>query len=149
MAARHRIGGRQLGRNSGQRRALYRSLLIALVTHDRIRTTEAKAKEIQPMVEKLITLGAHGHAAPRATRRSPSWRTRPRSRGCSRRSAPRFAGRPGGYTRIFKINTRPGDGAVVARSKWWTKTWRVLAGRRSRLTPRVWPDRALQINTRI
>jgi large subunit ribosomal protein L17 len=114
MAARHRIGGRQLGRNSGQRRALYRSLMIGMVTHDRIRTTEAKAKEIQPMVEKLITL---------ARTDTPHQRNEALSILANETAvtrlfeevAPRFAGRTGGYTRIFKINTRPGDGAVVCQ----------------------------------
>lgn len=114
MAARHRIGGRQLNRNSGQRRALYRSLLIGLVTHDRIRTTEAKAKEIQPMVEKLITVSRSD---------TPHHRTLALSVLANEAAVarlfdeigPRFAGRSGGYTRIFKIKTRPGDGATVCQ----------------------------------
>ncbi len=114
MAARHRIGGRQLNRSSGQRRALYRSLLNALLTHERIRTTEAKAKEIQPMVEKLITIGRDD---------TPHHRTLALSYLANEATVerlfeevgPRFVGRNGGYTRIFKINVRPGDGAVVCQ----------------------------------
>ncbi len=114
MGARHRIGGRQLNRNSGQRKALYRNLLISLVTHDRIRTTEAKAKEIQPMIEKLITIGRID---------TPHQRNLARSILANEDAVarlfddvgPRFVGRPGGYTRIFKINTRPGDGATVCQ----------------------------------
>ena len=114
MAARHRIGGRQLGRNSGQRRALYRNLLVSLVTHERIRTTEAKAKEIQPMIEKLITIGRtdtphnRNHALSILANETAVQRL-------FEEVGPRFVTRPGGYTRIFKINMRPGDGALVCQ----------------------------------
>jgi large subunit ribosomal protein L17 len=114
MGTRHQVSGRQLGRNSGQRRALYRSLLNALVEHDRIRTTEAKAKEIQPMLEKLITLGRTDTVTNRRTALTilakPASVTR-----LFEDIGPRFAARAGGYTRIFKINVRPGDGAVVCQ----------------------------------
>lgn len=114
MAARHNIGGRQLGRNGSQRHALYRGLLVSLITHDRIRTTEAKAKEIQPMVEKLITIGRTD---------TPHHRSEAAKILSSEKAVirlfedvgPRFVARPGGYTRIFKINTRPGDGATVCQ----------------------------------
>jgi large subunit ribosomal protein L17 len=114
MAARHRIGGRQLGRNSGQRRALYRNLLVSLVTHERIRTTEAKAKEIQPMIEKLITIGRTDTPHNRNNARSILANETAVAR-LFEEVGPRFVTRPGGYTRIFKINMRPGDGAVVCQ----------------------------------
>src|SRR5947209_7343169 len=100
MAARHHIGGRQLSRNSGQRRALYRSLLVSLVTHDRIRTTEAKAKEIQPMFEKLITIGRtdtpHQRNLALAILSNETAVQR-----LFEEVGPRFTTRDGGYTRIF------------------------------------------------
>jgi large subunit ribosomal protein L17 len=114
MAARHRIGGRQLGRNSGQRRALYRNLLVSLVTHERIRTTEAKAKEIQPMIEKLITIGRTDTPHNRNNALSILANETAVQR-LFEEVGPRFVTRPGGYTRIFKINMRPGDGAVVCQ----------------------------------
>ncbi len=114
MAARHRIGGRQLGRNSGQRRGLYRNLMVALITHDRIRTTEAKAKEIQPMVEKLITIGRTDTPHSRNEALSILANADAVIR-LFEEVSPRFIGRNGGYTRIFKINVRPGDGATVCQ----------------------------------
>ena len=112
---RHRIGGRQLGRNSGQRKALYRSQMISLLTHGRIRTTEAKAKELRPMVERVISIGREGD--------SPASRSHAMSvlanKGAVDRLfadiGPHFADRPGGYTRIFKLGVRVGDGATVCQ----------------------------------
>jgi len=114
MAARHRIGGRQLSRNSGQRRALYRNLLNALITHDSIRTTEAKAKEIQPMVEKLITIGRTDTPHNRNLARSILANEDTVAR-LFEEVGPKFVGRPGGYTRIFRLRVRPGDGATVCQ----------------------------------
>lgn len=114
MGMRHKVAGRQLGRNSGQRRALYRSLLIGLLTHDRIRTTEAKAKEIQPLVEKLITLGRND--TPHARNQALSTLASPAAvERLFTEVSPRFADRSGGYTRIFKLGVRPGDGATVCQ----------------------------------
>jgi large subunit ribosomal protein L17 len=112
---RHNIGGRQLGRNSGQRRALYRSQLISLFTHGRIQTTEAKAKELRPMAEKVVTIARQGD--------SPATRGHVMSILANKAVAdrlfdeigPHFADRPGGYCRILKIRTRPGDGATVCQ----------------------------------
>src|SRR5688572_15438514 len=114
MGMRHKIGGRQLGRNSGQRRALYRSLLISLVEHERIRTTEAKAKEIRPMFEKLITLGR----VDTPHHRNQALSILSNATAVERlftEIGPRFATQGGGYCRIFRINTRPGDGATVCQ----------------------------------
>ena len=97
----------------GQRQMIER-LLIGLITHDRIRTTEAKAKEIQPMVEKLITIGRTDTPHMRNQARSILANDDAVARLFDEVS-PRFMSRPGGYTRIFKINTRPGDGATVCQ----------------------------------
>ena len=111
---RHNVGGRQLGRNSAQRRALYRSQLLSLFTHGRIRTTEAKAKELRPFVEKLITKAKSGtlHARRLAGRHVQK---RAAADKLFQEIGPKFATRPGGYTRILKTGHRKGDGAEMAR----------------------------------
>lgn len=109
---RHRKAGRKLGRSRGQRSALYRNLITELFRHERIRTTEAKAKAVQGKAEKLITLGKRGdlHARRLATARlnDPSI-----VRKLFDELAPRYEGRAGGYTRIYKLGRRQGDGAEM------------------------------------
>jgi large subunit ribosomal protein L17 len=111
---RHQAKGRQLSRTAEHRRALLRNLATSLVLHGGIETTVAKAKELRPYAEKLITLARRGdlHA-----RRQVARKIRERS-ALSRlftEIGPRFAARPGGYTRILKLGHRPGDGAEMAR----------------------------------
>jgi large subunit ribosomal protein L17 len=109
---RHRKSGRKLGRDSAHRKALYSNLAGALIEHGRIKTTEAKAKEVRPIVEEMITLGKRGDVA--AHRHAVAFL---RSKSVTRRLfadvAPRFADRPGGYTRIVKIGPRQGDAALM------------------------------------
>ena len=111
---RHRAKGRQLSRTAEHRRALLRNLATSLFLHGRIETTEAKAKELRPYAEKLITMARRGdlHA-----RRLVAQRLRGRDAlgKLFGEIGPRFAARPGGYTRILKLGHRPGDGADVAR----------------------------------
>jgi large subunit ribosomal protein L17 len=110
---RHRKSGRKLGRDAAQRRALYSNLASALIEHGRIRTTEAKAKEVRPIVEEMITLGKRGDVA--AQRQAVSFlRSKPVAHKLFADIAPRFADRPGGYTRIVKIGPRAGDAAPMA-----------------------------------
>jgi len=111
---RHQAKGRQLSRTSEHRRALMRNMATSLILHGRIETTVAKAKELRPYAEKLITLARRGdlHA-----RRLVAQKIRERE-ALSRLFTdigPRFAARPGGYTRILKLGHRSGDGAEVAR----------------------------------
>ena len=110
---RHRRAGRKLGRDSAHRRALYANLAGALIEHGRIRTTEAKAKEVRPIVEQMITLGKRGDVS--AHRQAVAFL---RSKGIAHTLfadvAPRFSDRPGGYTRIVKIGPRQGDAAQMA-----------------------------------
>jgi len=110
---RHQKSGRKLGRDSAHRKALYSNLAGALIEHGRIRTTEAKAKEVRPIVEKMITLGKrgdlHAHRQAVAFLRSKSVAHR-----LFAEIAPRFAERPGGYTRVVKLGPRPGDSAPMA-----------------------------------
>jgi len=108
----HNRAGRKLGRTSAHRKALFRNQLDSLITHERIQTTLSKAKELRPLAEKLVTLGKRGglHARRLALRDlSPDVAKR-----LFDEVAPRFATRPGGYTRILKLGQRPGDAAEKA-----------------------------------
>jgi large subunit ribosomal protein L17 len=111
---RHRAKGRQLSRTSTHRRALLNNMAASLFDHGRIITTEAKAKELRPFAEKLITLARRGdlHARRLVERKIKSRETLSR---LFSEIGPRFAARPGGYTRILKLGHRDGDGADIAR----------------------------------
>jgi large subunit ribosomal protein L17 len=111
---RHRAKGRQLSRTSTHRRALLNNMAASLFDHGRIITTEAKAKELRPFAEKLITLARRGdlHARRLVQRKIKSRETLSR---LFSEIGPRFAARPGGYTRILKLGHRDGDGADIAR----------------------------------
>jgi len=111
---RHRAKGRQLSRTSSHRRALLDNMAASLFAHGRIVTTEAKAKELRPFAEKLITLARRGdlHARRLVERRIQDREILGR---LFSEIGPRFAARPGGYTRILKLGNRSGDGADVAR----------------------------------
>jgi large subunit ribosomal protein L17 len=110
---RHGNAGKKLGRDAAHRKALYSNLTGALITHGRIETTEAKAKAVRPLAEKMITLGKRGdlHARRQAMAEL-------RSNDVVHRLfsdvAPRFAERDGGYTRIVKLGPRQGDAASMA-----------------------------------
>jgi large subunit ribosomal protein L17 len=110
---RHRSAHRKLGRKTEHRISLLRNLAASLISHGRIRTTEAKAKELRPFVEKLVTLGkrdslhARRHALSILPRREVVTKL-------FSDVSPRFSERPGGYTRILKLAHRQGDGASMA-----------------------------------
>ena len=110
---RHHRSGKKLGRDSAHRKALYANLAGSLIEHGRIKTTEAKAKAVRPIAEKMITLGRRGDLA--ARRQALAYL---RSQEVVHRLfadvGPRFADRNGGYLRIVKIGPRPGDGADMA-----------------------------------
>jgi large subunit ribosomal protein L17 len=111
---RHRKAGRQLRRTSEQKLALLRNLATSLIEQGAIETTEAKAKELRPFVEKLVTKAKAGtlHARRLAGRHV-------QKRGAADKLfqdwGKKFATRPGGYTRILKVGHRKGDGAEMAR----------------------------------
>jgi len=111
---RHRSKGRQLSRTAEHRKALLRNLAISLFRHERIVTTTAKAKELRPFAERLITLARRGdlHARRLAERKIQDRQVLTR---LFSEIGPRFASRPGGYTRILKMGHRVGDGAETAR----------------------------------
>ena len=111
---RHRVAGRRLGRPTAHRWALYRNLVSDLIKYDKIVTTEAKAKEIRGLAEKMITLGKEGSLASR--RRALAFVTDKKLIDkVFSELAPRYMERPGGYTRIVKMGRRVGDGARLAQ----------------------------------
>ena len=107
---RHARAGKKLGRDAAHRKALYSNLAGALITHGRIQTTEAKAKAVKPELEKLITLARKGDL--HARRQAMSILQHP-DKGVIYKLfeeiAPRYAERPGGYTRILKLGPRSSD----------------------------------------
>jgi large subunit ribosomal protein L17 len=111
---RHRKAGRQLRRTTEQKIALMRNLASSLIEHGALETTEAKAKELRPFVEKLITKAKAGtlHARRQAIREIHKRATADK---LFKEVGPRFAKRTGGYTRILKTGHRKGDGAEMAR----------------------------------
>ena len=128
---RHRVAGKRLNRSSGNRKALRRNLVTALLQHERIETTDAKAKAIRSQAEKLITLAKRGlaaeqeepargvHARRLAAGRINRWVTEPDGtvvdilKKLFDDIAPRYADRPGGYTRVYKLGPRKGDAAQM------------------------------------
>jgi len=110
---RHQRTGKKLGRDSAHRKALYSNLAGALIEHGRIETTEAKAKAVRPFAEKMITLGKRGDLAARRQALA-ELRSQFVVHHLFAEVAPRFAERPGGYTRIVKLGQRQGDAAEMA-----------------------------------
>jgi large subunit ribosomal protein L17 len=110
---RHRLSNRKLNRTSSHRAALLRNLSIALLTHEAIKTTLPKAKELRRVVEPLITLGK---TPTLANRRLAFSRLRDRDLVSKLFDdlGPRFMSRPGGYVRILKFGFRQGDNAPMA-----------------------------------
>lgn len=111
---RHRVKGRQLSRTAAHKRALMRNMAASLFEHEGITTTVAKAKELRPYAEKLVTLARRGdlHAIRIVERKI---KDREILSKLFKQIGPRFAARPGGYIRILKLGHRPGDGAEMAR----------------------------------
>jgi len=110
---RHLNGGFKLGRNPAHRRALLRNLVGSLIEKNRIETTLAKAKAMQPIVEKMITIGKGGGLAEK--RRAFAYLyQRKMVHKLFNEVAPRFMDRQGGYTRVIKTSFRRGDGAEMA-----------------------------------
>ena len=133
---RHRVSGRKLSRDMDHRKALRRNLVSDLLTHEKIVTTEAKARMLRPTVERIITLAKRGIVQGKANpqdevhaRRVVSARVARSREGIDQDGdkqeidvvrklfneiAPRYIERPGGYTRIVKLGRRPGDNAKMA-----------------------------------
>jgi len=133
---RHRVEGRRLSRSPSHRRALRRNMISDLLTHEQVRTTEAKARMLRPAAERIITVAKRGiaagqdnpaaelHARRIVATRISKIRTYEDDEGelydvnvlqkLFDEIAPRFSERPGGYTRLIKIGKRPGDNADMA-----------------------------------
>ncbi len=128
---RHRVAGKKLNRSRGHRTALRRNLVTALLVHERIETTEAKARAMRGQAEKLITLAKRGlvaaeedpsrgvHARRLAAARLYRWISGPDGEQVDvlqklfDEIAPRYQDRPGGYTRMYKLGPRAGDAAMM------------------------------------
>ncbi len=132
---RHKVHGRRLGRDTSHRNALRKNLIAHLICHEQLMTTEAKARMLRPAAEKMITLAKRGlangsqetliHARRRAAAQLPKYLSVEDSESGAIEDvdvvqklfddiAPRYADRPGGYTRMIKIGKRPGDNADMA-----------------------------------
>jgi large subunit ribosomal protein L17 len=110
---RHQLSGRQLSRNAPHRQAMLRNMAASLLRHETIRTTVPKAKELRRVVEPLITLGKDDSDANRR-RAFSQLRDAEVVVKLFETLGPRFKARPGGYTRILRMNPRPGDAAEMA-----------------------------------
>ena len=110
---RHRVGGRKLQRTSSHRAALFRNMAAALIKHEQITTTTAKAKELRPYVEKLVTLAKKGGLSNRRIAHSRIMDDA-QERKLFEVLGPRYAERNGGYTRIIKAGIRQSDAAPIA-----------------------------------
>lgn len=133
---RHRVHGRRLSRDTAHRKALRKNMISELICHEQVLTTQAKARMLKPAAEKVITLAKRGIAA---GQEKPAAEIHARRLAATRVSrfrtiededgsyydidvvqklfsdiAPRYAERPGGYTRLVKIGKRPGDNAEMA-----------------------------------
>jgi len=110
---RHGVAGVKLGRTPAHRRALFRNLVTALLEHEVVRTTDAKAKELRRWGDRMITLGKQGtlHARRRA---ASIIQRRSVLKKLFDEIAPRFDGRAGGYTRVVKLGVRRGDAAALS-----------------------------------
>ncbi len=110
---RHRVRSRRLSRTSAHRKAMFRNMVTSLLDHERIQTTDAKAKEVRRIAEQMITLGKRGglHARRQALR---VIRDRRVAAKVFDDLADRYRERPGGYTRVLKLRVRPGDAAAIS-----------------------------------
>jgi large subunit ribosomal protein L17 len=110
---RHRVAGRKLSRHTQHRELMFRNMLVSLLEHERIKTTLAKGKELRGWVDRIITLGKQGslHAKRQAFALL-------RNHGIVKKLfdeiAPKLKGREGGYTRVYKMGWRQGDGAPLS-----------------------------------
>jgi large subunit ribosomal protein L17 len=111
----HRIGGRKLGRKQGPRISLYRNLTVSILRYERVRTTEAKAKEVRGRVERMISLAKRGDLTARRAVVSEFPNEPLVVTKLFDEIAPKYADRTSGFTRIVKIGQRQGDAAEIVQ----------------------------------
>ena len=111
----HRIAGRKLGRRQGPRLALYRNLVVAVFRYEKVRTTEAKAKEIRPRVERMITLAKRGDLNARRAVIAQLPEEPLVVRKLFDEIAPKYTDRTSGYTRLVRVGRRLGDAAPIVQ----------------------------------
>ncbi|MBF8265858.1 MAG: 50S ribosomal protein L17 [Dehalococcoidia bacterium] len=111
---RHRVAGHKLNRPTGHRLSLYRNQVTDLLRHEKIVTTEAKAKEVRKLAEHVITLGKDGTLHARRLALSQVWGNDVLDK-TFKELKERYASRPGGYTRITKLGPRLGDAAPMVQ----------------------------------
>jgi large subunit ribosomal protein L17 len=147
---RHRVKGKKLGRDSGQRKALFKNLINALILREEIETTESKAKAVKGLVDKLITRGKTGTL--HARRLIAAFLADKQAvNKLVDEIAPRFKTRPGGFTRIIRLGRRQGDNAMIVKlelvekkiekKKGKKKTQKTKEGKESRETKTKKADR--------
>lgn len=111
---RHHSNVRKFGRSKSQRESLLKGLMLALIAHGRIETTEAKAKELRPAIEKMITKANVGTLASRRLVTARLYNLTSEASKLIDTIAPKYKGRTGGYTRITKLPQRAGDASKMA-----------------------------------
>jgi len=111
---RHHNNVRKFGRNKNQRHALLKGLMLALIAHGKIETTEAKAKELRPFIEKMVTKAKVGTLASRRLVISRLYNLTAEANKLINDIAPKYKERTGGYTRITKLPRRAGDASKMA-----------------------------------
>lgn len=110
---RHAKAGYKLGRTSSHRKAMFRNMITSLLVHEKIKTTDVKAKELKRLADKMVTLGKRGDL--HARRQALAFvRSRAAVKKLFEEISPRFANRAGGYTRVIKLGYRHGDNAPVS-----------------------------------
>lgn len=111
---RHHNNVRKFGRDNGQRKALLKGLMLSLIKHGKIETTEAKAKELRPLIEKMITKANLGTLSSRRIVISRLYNLTAEANKLINEIAPKYKERQGGYTRITKLPRRSGDASKMA-----------------------------------
>jgi large subunit ribosomal protein L17 len=111
----HRIDGRKLSRKHGPRMALYRNLTVSILRYERVKTTEAKAKEVRGQVERMITLAKRGDLSARRAVIAQFPNEQLVVRKLFDEIAPKYADRQSGFTRLIHIGPRPGDAAEIVQ----------------------------------
>jgi large subunit ribosomal protein L17 len=111
----HKVDGRKLGRKTGPRLALYRNLTVSVLRYEKVRTTEAKAKEVRGRVERMITLAKRGDLTARRAVLSEFPNEPLVVKKLFDEIGPKYADRTSGYTRIVRLGQRPGDAAEIVQ----------------------------------